>query len=767
YQAYFSQHIEAERERVGDPQASRWRDLLSASDELQATGSQSLRERRREFDRLCGKFGKLLGDAHARHFEAFVTLVGSCIHEDTGLGYVKASPGLQELLASRLELTDSDFLAYAKSESFHQKALTATRDWSARRAASAPNTKPEIASATSDGAGTSFDNSAIEGGGLKGPSVDAMRTLCKVALFGLYGDDVFSAEAGHPLVKESKAKGKNKASESTEPSARLPWNTLPQITATSGLRLLSWPWGVDFPGQPGPKAQGIKSLPAEAARLLLAALEGKTSQKPTLHAAEDPDGVRDGAIPVILTVAPPADSPEDYGHVMFADGKVEKCSKRFGVPRKGLVAAYENVAKLPPPPPPPTPPVRVTRSKKKASNVASEKIKPRVVIEVGSSDSDATASDADSAATKAETHPSSAKLPPPVADTQGSKRQLTQRSNSVAPAANKALVNRSVSMNTVGKKLPASRANSTEPTTTAPKRSKSIEPSASKAPSSQLPSTNFDGVCLKVTADDFIPLTIDALSGSGGFAPTPMAASTPSSASKRLGGVTDARAPSPPKKPRLTPILEVSLPPATASATQASSVHAALPAPPSAASLTPVAHVTLPSAVPSAPAAAVPTHVAPPSAVPSAPAAVLHAHVAPPSAVPSAPTAVVPAHEPAFYVPPGMMLDPAYFGGGGFVRFGGDPSSMEGRALPGSFGFQTNAGHYAPIPGAFGVSAQSRGFPAFGGAIQPQGPAAYFFPPNYGPHAPMQHSAPSNHPAPFVAQLPEAESSEGKSQPRE
>ncbi|KAG6825579.1 hypothetical protein H0H92_003206 [Tricholoma furcatifolium] len=789
YQAYYAQNIDAERRRVGDLQASpsqcyksfkllpRWKELLSACEDLHATRTQSLRERRRDFDRTCARFGKLVNDAHTRHFEAFVALVGSCVNEDISLGYLQASTGLEGLLATRLDMTDNEFLGYAKSEAFHQSALASTREWSAGRTASGASVKAEVASAVSVGGSNLAEGNTGPGGTLKVQSAEALRTLCKVALFGLYG------EAGHPLVKESKGKGKAKATDSTEPSNhRLPWNTLPHFTAAEGLRLVAWPWGVDFPGQSGGKvqggkAQGIKALPTEAARLLLAALNGETGLAPRLLPADNPNvrstnemlDVREGLIPVMLTVAPPPGSAEDYGHVIFADGTVQKCSEKFGVPREDILlpsARRMNDPKPTPPAPPPTPPVRMTRSKKsslstapsnenpvaprvdgpshksqghKASTV-SEKSKPapsRIHVVVESSDSEATTSDLDGA--ESTSAPKAASNAPLDLHSRGLKKPLpmavkpsepvvvkprARRSNSTAPPAAKPSAQRSASSEPPTNKAPANRppvlpSTSTEPVTIKPpsRCSTSSEPVAIKPPSRRSTSSQ-PGSSLKVNVDEFIPLTADALTKYAGLSSTHGATSSSDAltGSKRLGGVTGARPPSPPKKARLAPIPETAdLPSAAiASVTPAPASVAtehALPAPPSA----PIASA--------APATAV---------VPSA-VTVAHAPPAPPSApVPS--TAALP-REQAFYVPPGMMLDPAYFGGGGFMRFGGDPSSM----------FQSS--HFSPMHGAFIPPQSMGGFPSFGGAVQPQGAPAFFFPGNYGARAHMQASAPTDLPA--------------------
>ncbi|KAG6827625.1 hypothetical protein H0H92_011054 [Tricholoma furcatifolium] len=277
YQAYYAQNIDAERQRVGDLQASHtWKELLSACEDLHVTGTQSLRERHRDFDRTCARFGKLVNDAHTRHFEVFVALVGSCINKDIGLSYLQASPGLEGAMKERSHSHDS-----------HQSALALTREWSAGRTASSGSIKAEAVSTVSVGSSKLAEGNPGPGGPLKVQSAEALRTLCKVALFSL--------QAGHPLIKESKKKGKVKAADSTEPSNhRLPWNTLLQFTATEGLHLVAWPWGVNFPGQPGAKvqggkAQGIKALPTEAAHLLLAALNGEAGLVPTLLPAEKPD----------------------------------------------------------------------------------------------------------------------------------------------------------------------------------------------------------------------------------------------------------------------------------------------------------------------------------------------------------------------------------------------------------------------------------------------------------------------------------------------
>ncbi|KAG6806680.1 hypothetical protein H0H92_010428 [Tricholoma furcatifolium] len=275
-----------------------------------------------------------------------------------------------DLLLVRYNVSDSElwrrsrraeeFLGFAKSEAFHQKALAATRERKAHDAANVGGPKAEVASAA-----LPMDPVATEDatGSVKGPTAEALRTFCKAALFALYG---------HPLLKESKAKGKGNATDATDsnPSGQLPWNTLPLITATEGLQMSSWPWGIEFPGQPGSKSQGIKALPTDAARALLAALNGETGTKPTLQAVPNAEDVRSNVLPIMLTVAPPPGSAEKYGHVIFANGTVEKCSEKFGIPREDAApkAAPKNVNKRSTPPPP----ARVMRSKKKTAKAEEE-----------------------------------------------------------------------------------------------------------------------------------------------------------------------------------------------------------------------------------------------------------------------------------------------------------------------------------------------------------------------------------------------------------
>ncbi|KAG6810519.1 hypothetical protein H0H92_011494 [Tricholoma furcatifolium] len=791
YEAYFAQNTDAERARVGNPHVSPsycyksfkalpgWREVLAAHEDWQTTGSQLIRERRRDFSKICGRFNKLLTEAHGRQFESVVAMVGSCVSEDAGLAYWKATPGLEELLSTRLDLTQEQFIGFAKSEAFHQKALAATLERRVRNASRVDSLKAEITSAASTGDSNPAEEAT--GGSVKGATAEALRNLCKAALFALY------ESAGHSLVKESKGKGKGKAAaDSTDTSSygRLPWNTLPQITAAEGLRMLSWPWGVDFPGQPGSKAQGgkaqgIKTLPTEAARLLFAALSGEGEAKPTLKEAEDADEVRDSAIPVMLTVAPPPGSTEEYGHVMFANGTVERCSKKFGAPRKDVAVkeAHEKAGKQPLPPLPP-PAARVTRSKRKTQNSADsqpshgskataqvskpskapQKPKPapsKTTVVVVSSDSDSDNSDANGAARSSLDLTTSLKAPPKrsVSSCPSNKDPLlgsnSSRASTTAPVqswdaslpSNKPHRVRSNSRASSTAPAPPARANSRASSTANPRPSSSSKPAEKEAPAGPLASltptwAKLHGQSLNAREEDFEALDPARL----GFAFLPLP--------KRSGDSEVPQTSSPPKKPRLSPIPERPLPhagtavlPQGAYAAPSAAPPVALPAAPPAAapSVTP-AGSTLPIVHPGT---NVPTSFHPyPNPLPEQ----SFANPASSSHMGSIP------REQGFYMPPGMMVDPSYFASaGGFVRFGGDMTAADGR--PGSFGYQMPSGLFSPVPGAFGVPPQSMGgFAAFSGSGQPQGPPAYVFPGNYPPRVPMQGAAgPSAHAAQPVA----------------
>ncbi|KAG6895459.1 hypothetical protein C0993_009541, partial [Termitomyces sp. T159_Od127] len=226
-------------------------------------------------------------DAGERHFDVFFALVGNCVNEDASLGTVYTTPGLADLLTKCLAVTDQEFIAFSKTEAFDHAAAGATQDLLANRQEAAANAdvkaapRAHIGSAEVISIDSRSDSSAPATRNL---NVDAMRNLCKVALFALYSN------AGHPLSKkELKVKGKSKAAADATPG-HMPWSNLPQITADEGLQLEFWPWGVDFPGQASSKREGIKCLTTVPTRLLLAALHGETCHQPELKKAKDLDG---------------------------------------------------------------------------------------------------------------------------------------------------------------------------------------------------------------------------------------------------------------------------------------------------------------------------------------------------------------------------------------------------------------------------------------------------------------------------------------------
>ncbi|KAG6807378.1 hypothetical protein H0H92_007794, partial [Tricholoma furcatifolium] len=392
--------------------------------------------------------------------------------------------------------------------------------------------------------------------------------------------------------------------------------------------------------------------------------------------------------------------------------------EKFGIPREDVApkAAPKNVDKRSTPPPP----ARVTCSKKKTAKAEEEPPshnvegknrarKPskapqqpkasgsRAAPVVVSSDSETSGSGTDGTsslsaesaaslkaapkhldASRPSIEPTSRRpkasralgaAPPQSLDASGASNETPSSNKAPASSLKEASPAHPVHSNSRGSTIaPPQRSKSSEPAATSrrssaapPLRSNSSMPASKKAPcpfsfsptSFSPASSAADGKRLNANLANFVELP-PAAPG-----PVPSIRPSPSpSASKRSSDGMAAHPSSPPKKQRLSPIPE-----RLAVADVAAQIRPASTAPPAAPPVGPLAPV--------------------PSTAPTVPAFAMGQM----------------SREQGFFVPPGMMVDPTYFGGGGFIRFGGDFPSMEGRT--GGFGFQMNPSLFSSIPGTF------------------------------------------------------------------
>ncbi|KAG6819941.1 hypothetical protein H0H93_007265 [Arthromyces matolae] len=343
YESYFKENKEAEIARHKDqdglpvPDATArdcWttfkllpnhRQILSVFRELSiASREQTVRQRRRTFDRMYKKFCSSIDLAYEENFEVCIWMVGGCVNEDTSLAAHYCTPGLAEL-ASRLGTTTDEITTFAKVEAYRVRGEAASKEIIDGRNTA---TKSEVLATVS--AGTTSTVATVENEDSKQEkpmNADTIRYACKNAIF-----DMFNA-FGQPLTKP--AKGKGKANDSN--ASQMPWSTLPGLLGDMGIQLHGWPWEVEPPSKNS--TQGIKVLPTAAARLLLSALLGETMWKPYLKRAEKPEDLRSNKVPVIFTVGPPHESQLSNGHVVFANGTWVKNAKVHGLPRQITSAA--------------------------------------------------------------------------------------------------------------------------------------------------------------------------------------------------------------------------------------------------------------------------------------------------------------------------------------------------------------------------------------------------------------------------------------------
>ncbi|KAG6836655.1 hypothetical protein H0H93_005325 [Arthromyces matolae] len=363
YEAYFAHYAEQERKRVGDPEATGtlthtslrkraltpyftastcyksfkelkdWNTILSTFDDLQDLDSGvTLRHRRRGFESVVKRLHKLGEELDRRNLDFYAVLVGNCINEDSSLGTVVFTPGLENMMSKHLGLSDNELIAFAKTEAFNTVAAAASNDRAKMR--------EEVVSAskatTTTGSANHGDGEPVAIPGLSAnASVDLLRNKCKAMLLALFD------EAGCSFAKKD-GKGKAKASNSdaAAPSSKsetinLPYNSIPQHLAEFGFQLFNWPFQVDFPGYAGvEQKKGIKCLTAQSARAVLTLLHGLDGPKMFLKKCNDPDALGEHRLPVLFSCPPPLKNSESHGNVLFANGTLERCSTTHGLSTK-------------------------------------------------------------------------------------------------------------------------------------------------------------------------------------------------------------------------------------------------------------------------------------------------------------------------------------------------------------------------------------------------------------------------------------------------
>ncbi|KAG6849718.1 hypothetical protein H0H93_006015 [Arthromyces matolae] len=331
------------------------RKLLAAFQELHATSQdQTLRQRRRTFDQTFHKFRTAMDRAYQDNFEVYICMVGGCINEDGSLAASHCTPGLVEL-PDRLGLTSEEITTYAKIEAYHVRGIAASKEVIENRKAATRSERHESLSATTTSTVATVDSEDVKQE--KPMTADTIRSACKNAIFDMF------LEFGHPL-KGTKGKGK-----STDPSSnQMPWSTLPGMLAAMGIQICDYPWEVEPPSNN--TTQGIKSLQTASARQLLSALQGQTFWTPYLKIAEKPEDLRSNKTPVILSVGPPPESHDTFGHVVFGNATWVKNSKEHGLPRRSAgtttVKASSSPgtpASIPPSSPPPKRPSKGKRTR--------------------------------------------------------------------------------------------------------------------------------------------------------------------------------------------------------------------------------------------------------------------------------------------------------------------------------------------------------------------------------------------------------------------
>ncbi|KAG6839935.1 hypothetical protein C0991_010227 [Blastosporella zonata] len=339
YEGYFSDNKAKEQARHRDAQGNpvpnakaqecwrsfkqlhNYRKILAVHRELKlASTEQTLRERRKLFQAEFSKFSKLADNAYDHSFDVFMLMVGNSVNEDNSLAVSYSTPGLIQFPA-RLGATTDEFLGFARTEAYHVLAHCATDELVKGRDTETQTKGSEASSSSSDV--IILDHKKPSNS--KPATVEQERNLCKVALFELF------AKAGHPLTGTSKGKGKFKGEQ-------LPWSTMPAFLMDEGIQLVDYPWGVLMPSNATKASKnGIKCLPTAPTHTLLEALRGEGDVTPSLKQAQTQD-LRSYKLPVILSSAPPPDAVETHGDVVFADGRLEKNSRKYGVPRRPSAA---------------------------------------------------------------------------------------------------------------------------------------------------------------------------------------------------------------------------------------------------------------------------------------------------------------------------------------------------------------------------------------------------------------------------------------------
>ncbi|KAG6818267.1 hypothetical protein H0H93_006400, partial [Arthromyces matolae] len=669
-----------------------------------------------------------------KQLDFFGVVVGNCINEDASLASVVATPGLKQLLSKRIGISDADFIAFAKTEAFDAVAANASNELLKSRANIPPPTQGTATASTSPSANANDSNSPLVIP--KNATVEVLRGHCKTLLLALFDD------AGHPIGKKD-PKGKAKSQPGKPEAINLPFNSIPQHLSENGLQLINWPI---LPQSPwfhgGSRKEGIKCLNSQNARLLLSSLQGLDCPKIYLQKVDDSDALTKCRIPVVITCPPPAGvNAPSHGDVCFADGNIQECSLTHGLP-SGIAA--------PPPPPkpsnikptatvkqpfsnPPPPPSKGPRTRSRV---------PLRVVAVGSSDDETS-------------QPSTQKEA--AADPSGNRHEVPPSlPNRPLPRPKKPVPRTPV--NSDIDQVPSSR--SKGPAT------------AGRAPSMQREKSDAADIFeeLQARVREAFP-TSDKSASSARAAPTSFSSRGPSvptegnsdapgnasSTGKRTSHPAAERPPSPPKKPRLSPVGESD-----------ESVHSpGIPEPIKGESAPPPLGDPTPVAPPATQPIPVPTPLLPP--------AILHPTSSAPISEHSSTLPAVTGASPGAWDPYRQLVLPGHgsgFNGGYFGAVPGYGQSYEwgtqgpppsnNRAGP-NLGFPPN---YGPMNGTYGVPPYSYGaphlnmpphflHPAYGGHYGPvplpaSHPHAHLNPAHAGvspsPHAPDANSGQANAP---------------------
>ncbi|KAJ2915396.1 hypothetical protein MD484_g5043, partial [Candolleomyces efflorescens] len=342
YTSYFWRHVEEERERVGNPDATpsdafpsfqeaypHWQELMVMDFHRSAAAAiETIGDRERQFDKW---FGDLAARGEEMHgFQFFLGACGESVNEDQALGSLHLSKNLGEgFLQERLMMTGDALIGQMKTHSYDYVSKQYCQRIAEERDRGMDNDKQD----NGDESSSSGDESEVENT-RRTALLKRVRKLGDSALtkrlhelVGMSNEAInkTNTDVGRKIVRDY-FQALIRAEGGKADNVNLPWRELGTKLASQGLSIVGWAHKVPFPNKTS-KPDGIKSAGVEGIRKLIFGLRDATIRLERKEASK----LQNSKTPVAVEEAPPPDSEQKAGARYFLDGTMDL----RGPPRQG------------------------------------------------------------------------------------------------------------------------------------------------------------------------------------------------------------------------------------------------------------------------------------------------------------------------------------------------------------------------------------------------------------------------------------------------